>query len=822
MSGTQPFSARRTTYPTVFWCFSLLVIFSLVALSFSASAANWAIDVDLTASGIGHFSEAEMSIETNQDGRPYYRVGDLHILTAPSIRAGFSGNLWSNSRLYYQFSPGVPEIRRQAFRNAIETFSQHTALEFVESSNAGNRIYIIDETNNSNYEACGSSFLGMIGGVQNMRIKCWTTRTIQHEVGHALGLIHEHQRSDRDTYIGVVWSALTPCYNQSTIDVNFGIMSSQNTTSYDFESVMHYPYNVGCGGARAFNPRPGYEAYQFNMGSSSLTDTDLDGLAERYHRKLRVSDQDGSADGLAIRFVSGSSQGGCGTGCKVIANGTELEFVVVGHGRRIPYNSDHPDCHRVSCITTMDDNFELDLDVLNWSPSNPELTLAGLQPDGRYPHQAGIQTSNISRNSTNPELLAGDTIPVVVRTGYDPEINWPQPDECPPEPESGVCLGFLDPYSGELTGLSGIPHSNLVYWVFGLFDDIEENAVITNRDLLSIDNNNENDMYLWNRLTGSFELASWNYEETAPAIEEDQGSMSLWGTSGNSRVFLKVNGADNFLDIPDLPAGKSSFIGYHAGDKRAYLLPELYDQSGVASPEIRGNAWHEQICVTADRRTFDGEHGSVIFTTHAEEYDKNIISMTGSTQRGWSCDFISKSARWIGIFDRTSNGSTSAYSYMLYDTQTQELYSYPLGSGSLNDSSNGSFSAGMDPTERFILFRGRHDSYVSLPRGHNGIDLFLHDRLRNITTIINTANDGVPETGVVYTGSAHSVHSPGFADNAKVIVWQGSKQLLEYEGVLGTGQFVVENPFLAIDEIECGGRCSFDVLFRDEFLEGTE
>ena len=60
-----------------------------------------------------------------------------------------------------------------------------------------------------------------------------------HELGHALGFEHEHQRSDRDDYITIVHSNL-----ENGKQINFEKRNSTNYTPYDYESVMHYDERV--------------------------------------------------------------------------------------------------------------------------------------------------------------------------------------------------------------------------------------------------------------------------------------------------------------------------------------------------------------------------------------------------------------------------------------------------------------------------------------------------------------------------------------------------------------------------------------------------
>lgn len=51
------------------------------------------------------------------------------------------------------------------------------------------------------------SSVGMRGGEQILSISKYDSNkgTALHEIGHALGLIHEQQRRDRDEYININW-----------------------------------------------------------------------------------------------------------------------------------------------------------------------------------------------------------------------------------------------------------------------------------------------------------------------------------------------------------------------------------------------------------------------------------------------------------------------------------------------------------------------------------------------------------------------------------------------------------------------------------------
>lgn len=159
-------------------------------------------------------------------------IADLSGATSGSI----TGPSWPQSIVPYVISPSYTSQEIAALTTSLAEMESKFGVDFVPRSNQSNYIYFT-YTPAGDF-AAGRSKLGMVGGKQNVelnKVTGFNERTIVHELLHALGYHHEHQRSDRDSYISVNWSNLDQC--TSSFDKNGAISIAR---PYDLYSIMHY------------------------------------------------------------------------------------------------------------------------------------------------------------------------------------------------------------------------------------------------------------------------------------------------------------------------------------------------------------------------------------------------------------------------------------------------------------------------------------------------------------------------------------------------------------------------------------------------------
>ncbi len=146
------------------------------------------------------------------------------------------GRLWPNGVVPYQLNESLSADSQRKVREAVDHWNSIGAITLIErtSNNASAYPHYIDFV----YEDRCASWIGFqASGPQAIYTgdKC-STGTMIHEIGHALGLLHEHTRSDRDQYVQIHWDRIV-----NDMGVNFEVMEGSILLGeYDYGSIMHY------------------------------------------------------------------------------------------------------------------------------------------------------------------------------------------------------------------------------------------------------------------------------------------------------------------------------------------------------------------------------------------------------------------------------------------------------------------------------------------------------------------------------------------------------------------------------------------------------
>lgn len=163
--------------------------------------------------------------------RPAPPPGSPHVSYATSTPN--QSHLWPGGVMPYEID-GTVSAQKQGF---IQWAVAHVTNESVLTMRprlATDKDYVVFTEAGGSF-GC-SSYVGRIGGPQEIRVASCAKGSVVHEIGHAAGFYHEQSRTDRDQYVTIDWNQVSPGHEKW-----FEIRKNANDIgAYDYASIMHY------------------------------------------------------------------------------------------------------------------------------------------------------------------------------------------------------------------------------------------------------------------------------------------------------------------------------------------------------------------------------------------------------------------------------------------------------------------------------------------------------------------------------------------------------------------------------------------------------
>ncbi|KAH8695837.1 hypothetical protein GQ44DRAFT_779706 [Phaeosphaeriaceae sp. PMI808] len=150
---------------------------------------------------------------------------------------------WPGGEVLYNYEAGLSAQHQAFFQAGVKVWTDRLPfLKFTYSNSPTARTIRASTSENS-------SPIGGFGGTMFLCPGC-NSDAAAHEIGHTLGLDHEHQRPDRGSYLSLVCpGGSCPPVVTFNIGIDPPTRGLKNWAgSYDMSSLMHYPLQAWVGG----------------------------------------------------------------------------------------------------------------------------------------------------------------------------------------------------------------------------------------------------------------------------------------------------------------------------------------------------------------------------------------------------------------------------------------------------------------------------------------------------------------------------------------------------------------------------------------------